>query len=68
VSGIGDVGVIEIHADAAEAVGRTTDEYTLACLRYDLSKLRAKGFVHRLDKFRRYRLTPAPDTASALPS
>jgi hypothetical protein len=49
----------EIHADAAEAVGRTTDEYTLACLRYDLSKLRAKGFVHRLDKSRRYRLTPA---------
>jgi hypothetical protein len=31
----------------------------LACLRYDLSKLRAKGFVHRLDKSRRYRLTPA---------
>jgi len=28
-------------------------------LRYDLSKLRAKGFVQRLDNSRRYRLTPA---------
>ena len=49
----------EIHADTAEALGRTTDHYTLACLRYDLSKLRAKGFVERLDNSRRYRLTAA---------
>ncbi len=49
----------EIHADVAEALGRTTDDYTLASLRYDLSKLRAKGFVQRLDKSRRYRLTAA---------
>jgi len=44
---------------SAEALGRTTDDYSLASLRYDLSKLRAKGFVERLDKSRRYRLTPA---------
>jgi len=49
----------EIHADTAEALGCTTDDYALASLRYDLSKLRAKGFVQRLDKSRRYRLTPA---------
>jgi hypothetical protein len=49
----------EIHADTADALGRTTDDYTLACLRYDLSKLRAKGLVDRLDHSRRYRLTPA---------
>jgi hypothetical protein len=48
----------EIHADTAEALGLTTDDYTLASLRYDLSKLRAKGFVQRLDTSRRYRLTP----------
>lgn len=48
----------EIHADTAQALGRTTDDYTLASLRYDLSKLRAKGFVERLDKSRRYRLSP----------
>ena len=49
----------EIHADTAEALARTTDDYTLASLRYDLSKLRAKGFVQRLHNSRRYRLTPA---------
>jgi DNA-binding transcriptional ArsR family regulator len=48
----------EVHADTAEALGRTTTDYTLGSLRYDLSKLRAKGLVHRLDKSRRYRLTP----------
>jgi len=47
----------EVHVDTAEALGRTTDNYTLASLRYDLSKLRAKGLVERLDKSRRYRLT-----------
>ena len=47
----------EVHADTAEALGRTTTDYTLGSLRYDLSKLRAKGLVQRLDKSRRYRLT-----------
>ena len=47
----------EIHADTAEALGCTTAQYTLGSLRYDLSKLRAKGLVHRLHKSRRYRLT-----------
>ena len=47
----------EVHADTAEALGRTTGEYSLASLRYDLSKLRAKGLVQRLVKSRRYRLT-----------
>jgi len=48
----------EVHADTAEALGRTTTDYTLGSLRYDLSKLRAKGLVQRLDRSRRYRLTP----------
>jgi hypothetical protein len=48
----------EVHADTAEALGLTTTEYTLGSLRYDLSKLRAKALVQRLDKSRRYRLTP----------
>jgi hypothetical protein len=47
----------EVHADTAEALGCTTTEYTLGSLRYDLSKLRAKGLVQRLNKSRRYRLT-----------
>ncbi len=45
----------EVHADTAGALGRTTADYTLASLRYDLSKLRAKGLVERLNKSRRYR-------------
>jgi hypothetical protein len=49
---------IEVHADTAQALGCTTAQYTLGSLRYDLSKLRAKGLVQRLDKSRRYRLTP----------
>jgi len=47
----------EVHADTATALGRTTAAYTPASLRYDLSKLRAKGLVQRLNKSRRYRLT-----------
>jgi hypothetical protein len=34
------------------------DEYRLSQLRYDLSKLRAKGLVERIGKTRRYALTP----------
>jgi hypothetical protein len=50
---------VEVHPDTAEALGLTTTEYTLGSLRYDVSKLRAKGLVQRLDgsKSRRYRLT-----------
>jgi DNA-binding transcriptional ArsR family regulator len=33
------------------------DEYRLSQLRYDLSKLRAKGLIERLGTSRRYRLT-----------
>jgi len=47
----------EVHADTAQALGLTTVQYKLGSLRYDLSKLRAKGLVQRLHKSRRYRLT-----------
>jgi hypothetical protein len=33
------------------------DDYRLSQLRYDLSKLRAKGLLERIDRTRRYRLT-----------
>lgn len=33
-----------IHPKAAEALGYSINEYKLSCLRYDLSKLRAKGW------------------------
>ena len=47
----------EIHSDTAEALGRSTAEYSRGALRYDLSKLRAKSLVERMPKSRRYRLT-----------
>ena len=41
-----------------DAHGSGGDCYTLASLRYDLSKLRAKGLVEKLPHSRRYRLLP----------
>jgi hypothetical protein len=57
IAALDSFSTAEVHGDTAEALGRTTSEYTLGSLRYDLSKLRAKGLVQRLDKSRRYRLT-----------
>jgi hypothetical protein len=48
----------ELHPRAVDALGSSADRYTLASLRYDLSKLRAKGLVERLPHSRRYRLLP----------
>jgi len=48
----------DLHADTASALGRSTDQYKLGSLRYDLSKLRAKGLVEKLPHSRSYRLTP----------
>jgi hypothetical protein len=47
----------EIRSDTAEALGRTTHDYQLGSLRYDMSKLRAKGLVDKVPHSRRYRLT-----------
>lgn len=48
----------DLHAPAAAALDSSTDQYRLASLRYDLSKLRAKGLVDKLEHSRRYRLLP----------
>jgi len=47
----------ELHADTAEALGRSLTDYKLGSLRYDLSKLRAKKLVEKVPHSRRYRLT-----------
>jgi hypothetical protein len=47
----------EIHAFTAEALGMSVETYSLASLRYDLSKLRAKQLVQKVPRSRRYRLT-----------
>jgi hypothetical protein len=48
----------EIHPAVVEALGCAPDHYTLASLRYDLSKIRAKGLVAKLPNSRRYQLLP----------
>jgi hypothetical protein len=48
----------EIQPYVIMALGCPSDRYTLASLRYDLSKLRAKGLVAKLPNSRRYRLLP----------
>lgn len=47
----------DLHSDTAQALGSSTTDYKLASLRYDLSKLRAKGLVEKLPHSRSYRLT-----------
>ena len=46
----------EIHPHVTAALGSATQPYSLGSLRYDLSKLRAKGLVEKLPRSRRYRL------------
>jgi hypothetical protein len=46
----------ELHAQAVEALGVSMADYKLGSLRYDLSKLRAKGLVEKLPHSHRYRL------------
>jgi hypothetical protein len=48
----------ELHPHVIAALGCQPDDYTLNSLRYDLSKLRAKGLVAKLPNARRYRLLP----------
>ena len=48
----------EIHPAVLEALGCAPECYTLASLRYDRSKLRAKGLVAKLPNSRRYQLLP----------
>jgi hypothetical protein len=47
----------EIHPHALAALGLSAKQYSLASLRYDLSKLRAKDLVEKLQRSRRYRLS-----------
>ena len=48
----------DLHPQVAEALGCNTADYKRGSLRYDLSKLRAKGLVEKLPHSRRYRLLP----------
>jgi hypothetical protein len=49
---------VALHARTAAALGVSPERYRLSSLRYDLSKLRAKGLLEKLPDSRRYRLLP----------
>jgi hypothetical protein len=46
----------EVYPYVVEELGCSTSTYSLASLRYDLSKLRAKALIEKLPHSRRYRL------------
>ncbi len=46
----------EWYGPTLDALGRKASQYSLASLRYDLSKLRAKGLVEKLPHSRPYQL------------
>ena len=48
----------ELYARTVAALGVAPEQYRLSSLRYELSKLRAKGLVEKLPHTRRYRLLP----------
>ena len=52
----GQFTTADLYTPALDALGRTEAEYSLASLRYDRSKLRAKELVERIPHSRRYRL------------
>src|ERR1700694_4128867 len=46
----------DLYLPALDVLGLPPSQYSLASLRYDLSKLRAKGLLEKLPHSRRYRL------------
>ena len=46
----------DLYPSVLDALGLPQSQYSLASLRYDLSKLRAKGLLEKLPHSRRYRL------------
>ena len=54
----------DLYPKTLAALGVAATEYTLSALRYDLSKLRAKGLVDKLPHSRSYRLQPSGYTIS----
>jgi hypothetical protein len=54
----------ELYPKTLAALGVPATTYTLGALRYDLSKLRAKGLVDKLPHSRRYQLRPHGYTIS----
>jgi len=56
----------ELYPEVLGTLGCSPSSYSLASLRYDLSKLRAKNLVEKLPHSRRYRLLPCGYSVSLL--
>src|SRR5271155_3094018 len=56
IAAAGTFSTTEIHPYVTAALGSAAQQYSLGSLRYDLSKLRAKGLVEKLPRSRRDRL------------
>ena len=56
IAGGGSVTTADLYAPTLDALGLTESQYSLAALRYDLAKLRAKGLLEKVPRSRRYRL------------
>jgi hypothetical protein len=56
LAGRGRFRTTDLHATVAEALGKTTETYTLGQLRYDLGKMHGKGLVERVSGTQSYRL------------
>jgi hypothetical protein len=52
----GNFTTADLYAPTLDALGLTESQYSLASLRYDLAKLRAKGLLEKVPRSRRYRL------------
>src|SRR5580704_6420463 len=52
----GSVTTADLYVPTLDALGLTESQYSLAALRYDLAKLRAKGLLEKVPHSRRYRL------------
>jgi len=50
------VTTADLYSPTLDALGLTESQYSLAALRYDLAKLRAKGLLEKVPHSRRYRL------------
>jgi hypothetical protein len=55
---VADWTIADLHTRVLQRYHLTPDQYRKSQLRYDLSKLRAKGLAERIGSSRRYRVTP----------
>lgn len=58
LAGAGTFTTADLRPQVAKTLGSSKEDYKLGSLRYELSKLRAKGLVEKIPHSRRYRLLP----------